>query len=149
MKVKQTFNIKQQAYTYLFKGMGLSLFLLLFSCGFDEPKPSTAEEGPTPYEIEHMYSHFMKGHFSEYVNHVASCKGKPRFYREQIINLYKQQLADQERLYGKIDSIRVEGIVKNKENTHANVYVRNFYHNTNSQSILLQMIYTENGWAIK
>ncbi|MBR4297616.1 MAG: hypothetical protein IKT82_05460 [Bacteroidaceae bacterium] len=149
MNDQKTFNIVKQIYTNLIIVVGISLLLLYFSCGDGEPKPSSAEDGPTEYEITHIYSHFINGHFSEYVSHIASSKGKPRFYREQLINLYKQQLAEQERTYGRIDSIRVERIIKNADNSHANVYIRKYYSKSNSEEDIIQMCYTENGWAIK
>ena len=85
----------------------------------------------------------------EYVNHIASCQGKPRFYKEQLINLYKQQLAEQLKMHGNIDSIKIERVYKSSNNQYANVYIRHFYDKSSSEEVLLQMVYTEKGWKIK
>ena len=83
MKVNSRFYILKKTYTH-FLTIGVSLFFL-FSCAKSQTEQSSMEEGPTNEEIHKIYTHYIKGHYSEYVSHIASCQGKPRFYREQII----------------------------------------------------------------
>ena len=147
MKVNSRFYILKQTYTR-FLTIGVSLFFL-FSCAETQTEQSSMESGPTKEEIHTIYTHYIKGHFSEYVSHIASCQGKPRFYKEQLINLYKQQLAEQVKKHGIIDSIKVERIDKNNTNQYANVYIRHFYDKSSSEGVLLQMVYTEKGWKVK
>ncbi len=143
-------NLIPQTYTQLFKMLGIGLFLMfIISCGNNETNNSSDINGPTIEEIQHIYKHYTEGHFSEYVSHIASCQGKPRFYREQVINLYKQQLAEQREMYGTIDSITIENITKTPDHQHATVLIRHYYSKSNPEEILLQMIYTEKGWKIK
>lgn len=149
MNDTKTIHIMKQTYTNLVAVLGIGLLLLFSSCKKEENRPSSAEDGPSKEEIAHIYSHYTNRQFGEYVNHIASCKGKPRFYREQIINLYKQQSIDQEEQFGVIDSIHIERIVKSDDNTYAQVYIRHFYSKAPSEEVLLQMCYTSDGWKIK
>ena len=149
MNDTKTIHIMKQTYTNLIAVLGIGLLLLLSSCEKEVNRPSSVEDGPSKEEIAHIYSHYTNRQFGEYVNHIASCKGKPRFYREQIINLYKQQSIDQEEQFGVIDSIHIERIVKSDDNTHAQVYIRHFYSKAPSEEVLLQMCYTSDGWKIK
>ena len=139
----------KQTYTQILNLLGIGLFLAVTACAKPVSVPSSNETGPTPEEVHHIYSHYTEGHFSEYVSHIASCQGKPRFYREQIINLYKQQWAELTAKYGAVDSIKIERIQKNATNEHATVYIRQYYNNAAPEEILLQMIYTEKGWKLK
>lgn len=147
MKVNSRFYILKQTYTH-FLTIGVSLFFL-FSCTKSQTEQSSMEAGPTHKEIHTIYNHYIKGHYSEYVSHIASCQGKPRFYKEQLINLYKQQLAEQLKMHGNIDSIKIERVYKSSTNQYANVYIRHFYDKSSSEEVLLQMVYTEKGWKIK
>lgn len=149
MNDTKTIHIMKQTYTNLLAVLGIGLLLLFSSCEKEENHPSSVEDGPTKDEIAHIYSHYTNRQFSEYVNHIASCKGKPRFYRELLINLYKQQFVDQEEQFGVIDSIHIERIVKSDDNKHAQVYIRHFYSKVPSEEVLLQMCYTSDGWKIK
>ena len=147
MKVNSRFYILKKTYTHFFT-IGVSLFFL-FSCAKSQNEQSSMEEGPTNEEIHKIYTHYIKGHYSEYVSHIASCQGKPRFYKEQLINLYKQQLAEQLKMHGNIDSIKIERVHKSSTNQYAKVYIRHFYDKSSSEEVLLQMVYTEKGWKIK
>lgn len=149
MNDTKTIHIMKQTYTNLIAVLGIGLLLLFSSCEKEENRPSSAEDGPSKEEIAHIYSHYTNHQFGEYVNHIASCKGKPRFYREQLINLYKLQFVDQEEQFGVIDSIHIERIIKSDDNKHAQVYIRHFYSKAPSEEVQLQMCYTSDGWKIK
>ena len=137
------------AYGQLKLMLTIGCFLLAVSCNKQEEYRSSAEDGPTKEEIKHIYSHYIKGHFSEFVSHIASIQGKPRFYKEQIINLYKQQAEQQAETFGKIDSVKVEQIQKAANNKYATVKLSLFYKEASPEEVILQMVYTENGWKIK
>ena len=149
MNDRMILNILKQTFTQLLKLLGIGLLLIVCSCTKNESDKSSDETGPTPEEVYHIYTHYIEGHFSEYVSHIASCQGKPRFYREQIINLYKQQWEELTENYGKVDSIKIERIHKSDNNEYAAVYIRQYYSKAESEEILLQMVYTEKGWKIK
>lgn len=149
MNDRMILNNFQQTYTQILKILGIGLLLVISACTKRESVGSSNETGPTPEEVHHIYNHYIDGHFSEYVSHIASCQGKPRFYREQIINLYKQQWAELTEKYGKVDSIKIERIQKNNNNEYATVYIRQYYNKAVPEEILLQMVYTEKGWKLK
>ena len=149
MNDRMILNNFQQTYTQILKILGIGLLLVISACTKRESVSSSNETGPTPEEVHHIYTHYIDGHFSEYVSHIASCQGKPRFYREQIINLYKQQWAELTEKYGKVDSIKIERIQKNNNNEYATVYIRQYYNKAVPEEILLQMVYTEKGWKLK
>ena len=149
MHDRMILNNLKQTYTQLLRLLGIGLLLITSSCSKRESVNSSDEAGPTPEEVYHIYNHYINGHFSEYVSHIVSCQGKPRFYREQIINLYKQQWAELTNKYGKVDSIKIERIQKGNNNEYATVYIRQYYNKVDAEEILLQMVYTEKGWKIK
>lgn len=146
---KKTLNIMKQTYTQLIKILGISLLLFTNSCSKEEKQTENIEELPTVEEITHIYSLYTNGNMYDFVKHIASCQGKPQFYQEQIINLYKQQLANQESTYGKIDSIYIEQMTYNNNKTNAIVHIRHFYSNSPSEIVLIQMKKTEHGWMLK
>ena len=149
MNERMILNNFQQTYTQILKILGIGLLLVISASTKRESVGSSNETRPTPDEVHHIYNHYIDGHFSEYVSHIASCQGKPRFYREQIINLYKQQWAELTEKYGKVDSIKIERIQKNNNNEYATVYIRQYYNKAAPEEILLQMVYTEKGWKLK
>ena len=146
MKFLKTLN---QTYAQLKIMLSIGLLLFIISCAKEETVQSSDKDGPTPKEIQNIYSHYIKGHYSEFVSHIASIQGKPRFYREQIINLYKQQAENQIEKFGKIDSIKVERINKSSDHKFASVNIILYYKNRTTEEIILQMVYTENRWKIK
>lgn len=100
--------------------------------------------------IHRIYSYYAQGNFNKYVNHIASCHGKPRYYREQMIDAYKQQFSEQNNTLGSIDSFKVESIKMNHTGNYATVYVRNYYRNSTPGTTMLQFIYSQKqGWIIK
>lgn len=147
---KITSNILKQTYTKLAKVFGVGLFIVFLSCESTHNNTKTfTESNPTSEEVHRIYSHYVRGHFSEFVNHIASCQGKPRFYREQIINLYKQQWITQTEQLGVIDSFHIERITLSENNKYATIFIRHYYEKAPPESVLLQMINTEKGWKIK
>ena len=149
MAYKITSNILKQTYTKLTKVFGVGLLVMFASCESPHTTNTLTESNLTPEEVHRIYSHYVSGHFSEYVNHIASCQGKPRFYREQIINLYKQQWITQTEQFGVVDSFHIERISLSENKKHATVFIRHFYEKVTPESLLLQMINTDKGWKIK
>ena len=149
MAYKITSNILKQTYTKLTKVFGVGLLVMVASCESPHTTNTLTESNLTPEEVHRIYSHYVSGHFSEYVNHIASCQGKPRFYREQIINLYKQQWITQTEQFGVVDSFHIERISLSENKKHATVFIRHFYEKVTPESLLLQMINTDKGWKIK
>ncbi len=126
----------------------VSLILLISSCAPNDTENSS-ETAPTISEINHIYSHLIKGRYADYVKHIASCKDKPRFYREQMVNIHRVQAQQRETEMGKIDSITINRIEPHSDTRHATVYLTHHYSNAPAEEVLLQMVYTENQWMIK
>ena len=126
----------------------VSLILLISSCATNDTE-NTSETAPTISEINHIYSHLIKGRYADYVKHIASCKDKPRFYREQMVNIHRVQAQQRETEMGKIYSITINRLEPHSDTRHATVYLTHHYSNAPSEEVLLQMVYTENQWMIK
>ncbi len=126
---------------------GIGLFL--YSCDNSVNELSFTTKELSEVEISKIYNNYVNRNFREYTNHIASCQGKPRFYREQMINSYKQQFAEQLNNLGKIDSIKIEKIDLNNDKNHAVVHIKQYYEKSSPEVILLQFIFTSKGWMIK
>ena len=126
----------------------MSLIFLISSCATNDAENSS-ETAPTKSEINHIYSHLLKGRYADYVKHIASCKDKPRFYREQMVNIHRIHAQQREAEMGKIDSISINRIETHSDTRHATIYLTHHYSNAPAEEVLLQMVYTENQWMIK
>lgn len=149
MNDQKTFYIRKQTYTQYITTLGISLLLFLVSCADRESHPESTSALPTIEEITHIYSHYIKGDINKFVQHIASCQGKPQSYQKQIVNLYKQQRYKQEQEFGKLDSLHVEQIAHTPDSTYATVHLRTFFSKGTSETILIQMTKTSEGWMIK
>lgn len=124
-------------------------FIFIFAACQEKPLKSDLNNGPSIEEIQHIYGHYIKGQYSDYIKHVASCKNKPRFYREQIINLYRQHDEQRKLEVGNIDSISVRHIEISPHAKHAKVFLIHHYQKAAPEEIILQMVYDEGAWHIK
>lgn len=130
--------------------MLLGIVFFYSSCNSISSENEVKDDHLNHEVIQRIYSYYAQGNFNKYVNHIASCHGKPRYYREQMIDAYKQRFSEQTKVLGCIDSFKVESIKINETGNYATVYIRNYYRNTTPGATILQFVYSkEQGWMIK
>ena len=138
---------------YKFCTQLLALLGIVFfynSCSSETSECDIKDDKLNQEVISHIYSYYTDGNLNKYVNHIASCHGKPRYYREQMIDAYKQQFTEQCNTLGSIDSFKVESITINKSGDYATVLIRNYYSNTTPVTTIIQFVNTKKqGWMIK
>ena len=141
-------NYLKKAYAKLLFTTCMSLIFLETSCTHHTTEAQN-EIAPTESEIHHIYSHLLKGSYTDYVDHIASCLDKPRFYREQMVNLHRSQAQERANEMGRIDSITINKIQPHPDTHHATIHITHHYSQAPSEEILLQMIFIDNKWMIK
>ena len=124
-------------------------FLFMLGSCTEHSSLSDPNLGPSPDEVKHIYSHYIKGQYSDFIKHIASCENKPRFYREQIINLYRQHDEQRMQEVGPLDSISVRKIEVSPHTQHAKVFIIHHYQKAAPEEIVLQMVFDQNKWKMK
>lgn len=146
--MKILINSLRNALTFFFLGGCIGCFSFFTSCA-ESSEPTSNQHAPSVDEIKHIYNHYIQGQYSDFVSHIASCDGKPRFYKEQIINVYRTQAQLRKEQYGEIDSISVQRIEVSPHTHHAKAYILHHYTKAPREEVLLQMVYHKNKWMIK
>ena len=121
--------------------------LLLLSCS-GEVKPAESQ-GPTPEEVERIYNLFLQGRYEDYVAEMASCDSVPGFYRQQMVDLFKQHAFQQKERNGGAIKATVERMDVTPSAQQANVFLRVYYQNQTHEVVMLPMVKIGQRWRLE
>lgn len=130
----------------------LLMLLAVTACGNKDSQTTEAgtPEKPTDEEVETIYAHYAKGDYPAYVALMQSVDGKPETYRQQMIDLYKQQARLSAEEYGAIKSWKVIRLETHDGGKMINAFISVKYANVEEpQAIMVPMVYDGERWRLR
>lgn len=107
-------------------------------------------EAPSPHKVEKMYQPFCIGMYEEYVSHIYSLQDKSENYRQQALNMFKQQYATIIAERKGVANFSVTRIEQSPQNPlYADAYILMHYADSTSELIVLPMVREEGKWWFK
>jgi hypothetical protein len=125
-----------------------SAAVLLCSCGGGERE--AAADGGTPSEIvELAYSRLLKGDYDGYLKCVESCDSIPERYRAALVNVLKQNAANERKERGGMVSAKAIGGGTNPDRSWAVVRADVAYGDSTHEEIVVQTVKVAGKWRLK
>ena len=123
-------------------GLFFSL-LLLGSCA-----------GPTPEEMASLaakgyYEHLIRGEYEEFLEGKALADSLPVVYRMQLLDAYKQFIAQQESSHHGIHDVRVVNARTDTLQHYTNVFLVLCFGDSTNEQIVVPMVHRNGTWRMK
>ena len=121
---------------------------MLCSCGSDEKE--VALDSDTPSEIvELAYSRLLKGDYDGYLKCVESCDSLPERYRTALVNVLKQNAANEKKERGGMVSAKAIGEETNPDGSYSVVRADVAYGDSTREEIVVQTVKVAGKWRLK
>lgn len=119
--------------------------LTLLSCQSEE----TREEKKYDYVTE-LYAPYLAGNCEEYAQNMLSVQDKTEAYRQQVVDMLRQQRALTDSLHmgvTKVQVLKVESPAVNPD--YAEAYLQLCYGDHSSEQVILQLVRKHDKWWVR
>lgn len=124
------------------------LAALTLSCHSDKKKTVTSGETPSDI-VETAYGHLIKKEYDGYIDCVQSYDSVPKRYRESLVNMLKQYLANEEKERKGIVSVSATSEQTNKKNDFSLVMLTITYGDSTKEEVAVTTVKYKGKWRLK
>lgn len=112
-------------------------------------EPKAQEEKHYDYVTE-LYAPYLKGDYEGFASHMLSVNDKTDAYRQQVVNMLKQQREITDSLHSGIVGIEVLKVESPAAiPDYASAYILHRYGDGTSEQVILQLIKSDDKWWIR
>jgi hypothetical protein len=124
--------------------LGLFFPLLLLSACCD----------PTPEELASLaakgyYEHLIKGEYEQFLEGKADVRSLPTAYRTQLLDAYKQFVAQQESAHHGIHDVRIVNAKTDTLQNNINVFLVLCFGDSTNEQVVVPMVCRDGAWCMK
>ena len=124
--------------------LGLFFLLLMMS----------ACAGPTPEELASLaakgyYEHLIKGEFEQFLEGKDGVKSLPAVYRTQLLDGYKQFIAQQESVHHGIQDVRIVNAKADTIQHYMNVFLVLCFGDSTNEQVVVPMVQRDGVWNMR
>ena len=124
--------------------LGLFFLLLMMS----------ACAGPTPEELASLaakgyYEHLIKGEYEQFLEGKADGESLPAVYSTQLLDAYKQFIAQQESTHHGIHDIRIVNAKTDTLQKYTNVFLILCFGDSTNEQVVVPMVCRDGAWKMK
>jgi hypothetical protein len=118
--------------------------VFLSSCSKKTPEDAAGKAA------EEYYNYLIEGKYDQYVAAMDNSEGVPEGYRQQLITMAKQFVAQQKEERGGLKSAkRVNSVIDSATHTKADAFLEVCYGDSTSEEVVVPMVLKDGKWKMK
>ena len=114
----------------------------------------TACSGPTPEELASLaakgyYDHLLAGEYLLFLEGKSGADSLPEAYREELLTVFKQYVATQEKNHHGIRDIRISNAKTDTIQKYTNVFLVLCFGDSTNEEVVVPMVERHGSWRMK